>query len=443
MILSVIVPVYNGETYLKRCIDSVVASCNYAFKATKMPLATEDVLMDESVNKSVNESIKLDQFEIIIVNDGSTDDTSKVCESIKNERQNIKIITLTDEGVSVARNKGMAATSGEYISFVDADDVVSEDMFRNLMVVANKEDADIVGCGFYEWSDEAQIHSAIDQNLRKSKVGNTKDNDVSIEYIKASVTAVDKELLNQNNTAENIGINIYNIPDYNTYNKDDFISKELLKGNTRCWSKIYRTRLLKDNNILFEPGLSIGEDMLFLANAVNSCENKDGNNDDGITKNIGNTTGVICELTAYKGYGYYKNPLGAINRPFTPQYMDQIYCWEKLSELLNVTLSSGDTDTSGIMLYEYDDIRKILNSRYIVALMLVASKIAVSGHTSIKQLNQGVSDENDIDYISIIHDKLIKALKNPYDLDVGYKIKTKIFKLSPALYLKLYGSWKK
>ena len=443
MILSVIVPVYNGETYLKRCIDSIVTSCDYAFKVTNMPLDTDNVLMGESVNKSVNESIKLDQFEIIIVNDGSTDDTSKVCETIKGERQNIKIITLTDEGVSVARNKGMAAASGEYISFVDADDVVSEDMFRNLMAVANQEDADIVGCGFYEWSDEAQIHSKIDHNLDVSKAVDVENDDASIEYIKTSVTVIDEEILNQNNITANTGINIYNTPVYNVYNKDEFISKELLKGNTRCWSKIYRARLLKDNDIQFEPGLSIGEDMLFLANAVNSCENKDGNNDDGITKNIGNTTGVICELTTYKGYGYYKNPLGAINRPFTKEYMDQIYCWEKLSELLNVTLSSDDTDASGIMLYEYDDIRKILNSRYIVALMLVASKMAVSGQRLVKLLNQGMSDENDADYISIIHDKLIKALKNPYDLDVGYKIKTKIFKISPALYLKLYGSWKK
>ena len=400
MILSVIVPVYNGETYLKRCIDSIVASCDYAFKATKRPLDTEDVLMGESVDESSNGNINLDQFEIIIVNDGSTDDTSKVCEGIKNERQNIKIITLTDEGVSIARNKGMAAALGEYISFVDADDVVSEDMFRNLMAVANQEDADIVGCGFYEWSDEAQIHSKVDPNLESQKDVETKLDNTSIQLIDDGTG------------------------NYNIYNKDDFISKELLKGNTRCWSKIYRTRLLKDNNILFEPGLSIGEDMLFLANAV-KC------------------SGVICELTSYNGYGYYKNPLGAINRPFTPQYMDQIYCWEKLSELLNVTLSSDDTDTSGIMLYEYDDIRKILNSRYIVALMLVASKIAVNGQRLVKLLNQGVSDENDADYISIIHDKLIKALKNPYDLDVGYKIKTKIFKLSPALYLKLYGSWKK
>lgn len=470
MILSVIVPVYNGETYLTRCIDSVENAGKYACEFLKEKIASlsensmitqDNEALEASTNLQKTKAVAAEcNFEIILVNDGSTDNTASVCDELIKKYDNIRLLTLTDEGVSVARNKGMALASGQYISFVDADDVVAKDMFSKLLSVAMKEDADIVGCSFYEWSNEEQIKDIELENRKSEKLlmdssDETEANNLQYEHIRRDLTHKGSVIIND-----------ISVKDYRTYDSQSFIFDELLKGNTRCWSKIYKTKLLMDNDIHFQPGLSIGEDMLFLASAVMACgsayskEQKESSLDtlkSSLSKaqgdSVGNahddkrevSSGIICELKDYKGYGYYKNPAGAINRPFTPKYMDQIYCWEKLSELLNITLEADGDEAGDFQLFAFDDIRTILNSRYIVALMLVASKIAVSGKEAIKLVSEDMASGGNeaSDYILIIHNKLIKALKNPHKLDNGYKIKTKIFKLSPALYLKLYGCWKR
>ena len=90
-LISVIVPVYNGQDYLTGCIESI-------------------------------ENQTCGQLEIIIVNDGSTDRTAAVCDSLQAAYDNVRILNLDDKGVSAARNAGMAAAAGEFITFVDADD---------------------------------------------------------------------------------------------------------------------------------------------------------------------------------------------------------------------------------------------------------------------------------------------------------------------------------
>lgn len=105
MILSIIIPVYNGENYIERCINSIIISGHN----------------------------HLNDWEIIIVNDGSTDSTPKICKKIEEQNPNVVFITKTNKGVSSARNFGIEHAKGEYISFCDADDYVLYSYIDNLL----------------------------------------------------------------------------------------------------------------------------------------------------------------------------------------------------------------------------------------------------------------------------------------------------------------------
>lgn len=114
--VSVIVPVYNAEKYLKKCIDSIL-----------------------------NQTLK--NIEIILINDGSTDNSAEILDKYANEYDNIRVINQKNSGLAVARNVGLENASGEYIGFVDSDDYISIDMYKCLYEVAAIDSIDIVTCG--------------------------------------------------------------------------------------------------------------------------------------------------------------------------------------------------------------------------------------------------------------------------------------------------------
>ena len=116
-LLSIIIPAYNIESYIGRCLESL------------------------SVQTYKN-------LEIIVVDDGSTDNTLSIIKEYCNKDNRIKVIHKKNEGVSVARLTGMKKASGEYIGFVDGDDIVEKDMFEFLMNNAKKYGADISHCGY-------------------------------------------------------------------------------------------------------------------------------------------------------------------------------------------------------------------------------------------------------------------------------------------------------
>lgn len=121
-IISVIVPIYNVEKYLARCVDSIV---NQTYK----------------------------NLEIILVDDGSPDRCPQMCDDYAEKDSRIKVVHKKNGGLSDARNAGMAVATGEYISFIDSDDYVSDDFFECLLDVMNKENSDIAECSvvkFYE-----------------------------------------------------------------------------------------------------------------------------------------------------------------------------------------------------------------------------------------------------------------------------------------------------
>lgn len=129
--LSVIVPVYNAEMYLKKCLESLVSQT-------------------------------LKEIEIILVDDGSTDASSDIMQKYAMEYPG-KVVTVYKEngGQADARNLGMQYCKGEYIGFVDADDYVETDMFEQLYNKAEKEDCDIVICDYIkEYASTQEIVKA-------------------------------------------------------------------------------------------------------------------------------------------------------------------------------------------------------------------------------------------------------------------------------------------
>lgn len=117
MKVSIIIPVYNDELYLEECLNSVI-----------------------------NQTI--DEKEIIIVNDGSTDLSLTILEKYKQKYPKIILINQTNQGVSVARNVALDIATGEYIGFVDADDYVDLDMYKIMYDKAKKNNADLLTCSY-------------------------------------------------------------------------------------------------------------------------------------------------------------------------------------------------------------------------------------------------------------------------------------------------------
>ena len=111
--LSIIIPVYNGERHLQRCLDSI-------FK----------------------QSFK--DFEVILVNDGSKDNTKKICDENVALDDRVKAVHKANGGTSSARNAGIKAATGDYIGFVDSDDWLDPDMYQNMYAKAVKHDVDLV-----------------------------------------------------------------------------------------------------------------------------------------------------------------------------------------------------------------------------------------------------------------------------------------------------------
>jgi glycosyltransferase involved in cell wall biosynthesis len=113
--VSIIVPVYNVEKYLGQCLASLVSQT-------------------------------LKEIEIIVINDGSTDASWTIIQDFGNRDSRVHPINKSNEGVALARKKGVFQAQGEYIGFVDSDDWVDENMFMRLYTVATQENADAVEC---------------------------------------------------------------------------------------------------------------------------------------------------------------------------------------------------------------------------------------------------------------------------------------------------------
>lgn len=132
--ISIIVPVYKAEKYLPDCINSIL---NQTFK----------------------------DFELILVNDGSPDNSGVICDEFAVKDSRIKVIHKSNGGASSARNAGVEAAIGRYIGWVDADDIIDERMYEILYDLALEYKADIVECQFVMKVDNTEVRSGKDEPL--------------------------------------------------------------------------------------------------------------------------------------------------------------------------------------------------------------------------------------------------------------------------------------
>lgn len=199
MDLSVIIPVYNVENYLESCVDSV-------------------------------EKIRNINFEIILVNDGSTDGSLSIAENLVKKYKNIKLISQKNGGLSCARNTGLRSAQGKYISFIDSDDLIYADKFEKLYLETKKYNLDI-GIGnhirFINLKEITEPQKLKYKNLEKEKV--------------------------------KTGIDFFNFAD-----KRGLFSPVV-------WEKIYSRDFLLENNLFFKEGI-IYEDVLFSHIAISKAQ---------------------------------------------------------------------------------------------------------------------------------------------------------------------------
>lgn len=200
-LISIIIPVYNVEKYLSKCLDSVI---NQTYK----------------------------NLEIICINDSSQDDSLKILERYAEIDSRIKVIVKENEGVSEARNRGLDVSNGEYIMFVDADDWIYLNMCELMYSEMQKNKADVVMCDYMkEFSDKTKQNHTYDSDLYFSK-------DEVYHKLYRRMIGLYEDELSQPEKADNL---------------------------CTIWAKLYKRNIIEENNIRFYDIRKIGtyEDGLF------------------------------------------------------------------------------------------------------------------------------------------------------------------------------------
>ncbi len=250
ILISFIIPIYNGEKYIERIVESILKE-----------------------NKN--------NIEIILLNDGSTDNSETILNSYKNNKL-IRIINKANTGVSDTRNIGLKEAKGKYIMFADCDDFYCKGFLDKISFILNKNQFDLL------------IFSALEED----KDGNLK--------------TIFKQEDNKEIAIKNCGLNGYILGDY-TMRLGDCI-----------WNKVYKSSIIKENNILFKTDQRIAEDKLFNIEYMEYIENMYNlsdslyiycYNENSVTRKyrsnflseylkIGNNLKDISEKVKYKDYAY-------------------------------------------------------------------------------------------------------------------------------------------
>lgn len=137
-LISVIIPVYNVEKYINKCLDSV-------------------------------ENQTYSNIEIILIDDGSQDNSGTICNEYAKRDSRIRVIHKKNEGVAVARNHGLKESKGSFITFVDSDDIVEDDYIEYLYNLLTKNNVDIACCNFEYIYEQEENHKGIEHKEIKEK----------------------------------------------------------------------------------------------------------------------------------------------------------------------------------------------------------------------------------------------------------------------------------
>lgn len=145
--VSIIIPVYNTEQYLRQCLDSVIAQ-------------------------------SLKEIEIICVDDGSTDGCARILDDYVKKDFRIMVIHQGNSGAAAARKKGISVASGEYVGFIDSDDWVEQEMYEKLYLLAIENDVDLVSSGYLKEGNYTTIqYDNVEEGIyKKERIQSLRDN---------------------------------------------------------------------------------------------------------------------------------------------------------------------------------------------------------------------------------------------------------------------------
>ena len=229
---SIIIPAYNAERTIDRCIESILAQ-------------------------------KMTAYEVIVVNDGSTDKTADIISEYANKYPNMRLISISNRGVSNARNIGIDMAKGKWIVFVDADDELEPGFLcTSLDILKNKIIDTICFNGLYVYENE--ICEKMNR-IYPEKVFNTQDE--ILELIRS----------------------LY-IDDDNLYSGDFFRAS---------WGKVYSAKIIKENSLVFPLDVKIGEDAIFLVRYLSFAHNI-----------------VLCNKYVYRYYRTNESVVGRFKSDF-------------------------------------------------------------------------------------------------------------------------------
>ena len=203
--ISVIVPIYNVEKYLANCLESLLAQTHTA-------------------------------LEVILVNDGSKDQSLEICNAYAKKDKRIVVIDKVNEGVSIARNTGLEAATGDYVAFIDPDDWVEPEAYASMLSQIKKWESPICLCNFYK------------DTKRKSQPK-------CFEFT--------SEILEGEEVKEHLINNMIGMP--------DLLPKYIYVMGS-VWRGLYSRNFLNDHNLRFVPKLTIMEDLVFMVQTLLKCD---------------------------------------------------------------------------------------------------------------------------------------------------------------------------
>ena len=286
-----------------------------------VPVHNAEKTLDAAVRSVLQQTVRArEELEVILVDDGSSDESGLRCREyvrLSEPGMRIQLISMEDEGVSEARNRGIEAAGGELLTFLDADDAMDPAMLEVLCALHQKTGAQICGCGFCKVSEE-EAAFALKEADKDVLNRQTESLETDLQPCKKGIGLLTGQAI---------------------------VSERILQRDTRVWSKLFEREAIGDHR--FEKGMTIGEDMLFVLSLL-------GNG----------TSYAFVEDPLYR---YTFNPKGVMERPFTPSYMDQIRCWEAAEHLILDRFPSLQADSVAM---------GRLRGLQIVSDVLTASKIA-------------------------------------------------------------------
>lgn len=237
--VSIIVPVYNAEEYLDRCLESILAQTYI-------------------------------HYEVLLINDGSTDRSQEICDKYALEDKRIHVIQKVNSGVAETRNVGIKAAKGKYISFIDSDDYIKSDMLEKMIIRAEHSNSDMVMCKYFI-DNNGEIHQAL----------------MDYEEVYDGCLSIKEGLLK-----------LY----YGEYHN----------GLYSLCNKLIKKSVYIDNNISFDISLKRGEDAWFIFQCLKHCKH--------------------IEFIPEAYYYYYQNSGSIMHSFYEDQYEKWVYMRKLLLE---------------------------------------------------------------------------------------------------------------